>query len=158
MALEILLGALVEATTAHAHPEPTPTTQAAGLRPEDDRWRVQRPNRGGAGRYLDSNVPEVWKGVPLWVRQVGLCIRKHESIMAGHYKAHNGSSSASGAYQFLDGTWQGVAKWTKVKGEFVARKYAAANHAPAWVQDSVFIHSVLDGGLSNWRGTGCPGT
>lgn len=77
---------------------------------------------------------------------------------AGHYAAHNGSSSAAGAYQFLDGTWRGNAKWTKVRGVFVARAYRAANHAPAWVQDAVFIHSVRHGGLSNWAGTNCPGT
>lgn len=121
-------------------------------------WMQQNPKLGGVGPYKDSNVPDVWKSVPKWIRELGLCIRKHESINAGHYKAHNGSSSASGAYQFIDATWQGNAYWTKVSGEFVARKYEAANHAPAWVQDAVFIHSIRKGGFSNWLGTNCPGT
>lgn len=106
-------------------------------------------------KWMDSGSIKVWKGVPRWMRDLGLCIRKHESIEQGHYKAHNGRSSASGAYQFLDGTWQGNAKWTRVDGKFVARKYAAANHAPAWVQDAVFIHSIRHGGILNWVGTHC---
>lgn len=114
-----------------------------------------RPFRNPNNRWMDSGAFTVWVGVPRWIRDLGLCIRKHESIMAGHYKAHNGSSSAAGAYQFLDDTWSGNAKWTKVNGEFVARKYVAANHAPAWIQDAVFIHSIKNGGVLNWVGTHC---
>lgn len=114
-----------------------------------------KPFRNPNNRWMDSGAFTVWVGVPRWIRDLGLCIRKHESIMAGHYKAHNGSSSAAGAYQFLDGTWSGNAKWTKVNGEYVARKYAAANHAPPWIQDAVFIHSIKKGGVLNWVGTNC---
>jgi len=128
---------------------------SAGSPDVDRQWAVQRPNRGGAGRYLDSNMPEVWQDVDTWIRQFGLCVRTHESIEQGHYKAHNGTSSAAGAYQMIDSTWRGNAKWTKVGGVYVARGYRAANHAPAWVQDSVFIHSVQNGGMMNWKGTGC---
>lgn len=117
--------------------------------------RGNRPARNESNRWMDSGAFTVWAGVPSWIRDLGLCIRKHESIEQGHYKAHNGTSSAAGAYQFLDGTWQGNAKWTKVNGEYVARKYAAANHAPAWVQDAVFIHSIRNGGVLNWVGTHC---
>lgn len=111
-----------------------------------------------ARHYRDSGRPDVWRGVPKWVRDLGLCIRRHESINAGHYRAHNASSSAAGAYQMLDSMWQGNARWAKWQGKRVAARYTAANHAPAWVQDVVFIHSIKRGGAKHWRGTGCPGT
>ena len=119
--------------------------------------REPAPSRSAASRYMDSGH-DVWGDTPRWIRDLSLCIRKHESLTAGHYKAHNGTSSAAGAYQFLDGTWQGNAKWAKWRGEYVARKYKAANHAPAWVQDVVFVHSITNGGIKAWRGTGCAGT
>lgn len=149
---DVILGAVVEAAATQPSPPPVAAVSLS------EEWRDQRPSRGGAGRFLDSNHPAVWRGVPTWIRSLGLCIRKHESIMAGHYAAHSGRSSAAGAYQFLDGTWRGNAKWTKVAGRYVARGYPAANLAPAWVQDAVFVHSIRHGGIKNWHGTLCPGT
>lgn len=119
--------------------------------------RDPAPSRQMANRFMDSGHM-IWAKTPAWIRHLSLCIRKHESINAGHYTAHNGTSSAAGAYQFLDGTWQGNAKWAKWNGKYVARQYKAANHAPAWVQDIVFIHSIKRGGIRAWNGTGCPGT
>lgn len=116
---------------------------------------VSQPNQWRDSGHL------VWDGTPRWIRDVGECIRRHESWNIGMYTAiYSGpvSSTASGAYQFLDSTWQGNAKWAKFNGEFVARGYARAYQAPPWVQDTVFIHSVKNGGLKAWRGTGCPGT
>lgn len=121
-------------------------------------WAEQRPSRGGVGRFQDSNVPDVWAGVPDRVRSIWLCIRNHESRHSGHYTAENPVSTASGAGQWLFGTWSGVKKWVKVDGEFVARSYREAKDAPAWVQDAAFVHVYKHGGLRMWRGTGCPGT
>lgn len=109
-----------------------------------------------ARHYRDSAHPEVWRGVPKWIRDLGLCIRRHES--KHDYRAHNKSSSAAGGYQMLDAFWQGNARWATWQGKRVAARYKAANHAPAWIQDVVFIHSIKRGGASAWRGTGCPGT
>jgi hypothetical protein len=125
--------------------------------PADDRGSIHA-SRGGAGRWADSGVTAVWNGVPTSARNVWMCIRNHESRHSGHYTAHNGHSSAAGAGQWLTGTWQGVARWVKVKGKFVARPYRTADHAPAWVQDAAFVHVYRHGGLHMWRGTGCPGT
>jgi hypothetical protein len=124
--------------------------------PVNDReWAEQRPNRGLAGRYQDSNVPEVWDGVPHNIRMVWLCIRRHESMS---YTGENPVSTASGAGQWLNGTWDGLKEWVKVNGKFVAKKYDEAKDAPAWVQDAAFLHVYKHNGLRMWHGTWCPGT
>lgn len=93
---------------------------------------------------------------PAHVQDLAACIRQHES--RHDYRAENPRSTASGAYQFLDGTWRGNAKWTKQGGKYIARQYQRASDAPPAVQDAVFLHSIRNGGHKNWRGTGCPGT
>ena len=117
-------------------------TVAPAVAPESTQWG-------------DSNHP-VWHSSPGWIRELGKCIRAHESHH--NYKAENPHSTASGAYQFLTATWRGNAKWAKWRGEFVARKYKTAGEAPKWVQDVVFIHSIRHGGIKAWNGTWCPGT
>ena len=112
----------------------------------------QQPSKAMPNMYQDSGH-FAWSGEPIWVRELAACIRTHES--RHDYRAHNATSSAAGAYQFLDGTWQGNAKWTKYQGEYIATKYKAANHAPAYIQDLVFMHSIDEGGVLNWRGTHC---
>lgn len=56
---------------------------------------------------------------------IAACIRKYES--GGNYQAQNRRSSASGAYQFLDGTWRGI---TGLPG--------SAKDYPPDVQDAAF--------------------
>lgn len=107
--------------------------------------------------FRDSNA-DIWIGVPKRVRHVWRCIRFHESYHSGHYRAKNPRSTASGAGQWIDSTWRGVAKWVKVDGKYVARQYRHAKDAPAWVQDAAFLHVYRHGGLHMWRGTHCPGT
>lgn len=135
----------------------------------DREWSEQRPSRGGVGHYADSNVPAVWAGVPDRVRSVWRCIRYHESRHSGHYTAiYSGpiSSTASGAGQWLDGTWRGLIRWVKIAGKYVDRhatKYPRAHLAPAVVQDAAFLHvyrrdQITGRGLEMWNGTGCPGT
>ena len=104
-----------------------------------------------SNKYQDSNS-DVWKGVPKWIRELSLCIRKHESLNMGHYEAENPKSTASGAYQMIYSFWNGNAKWVRI-----AKRYAdgPAGNAPARVQDAVFIHSILNGGVLAWKGTGC---
>jgi hypothetical protein len=102
-------------------------------------------------KYQDSGA-RLWEGVPKWIRELSLCIRKHESLNMGHYHAENPNSTASGAYQMIYSFWNGNAKWVPV-----AKRYAngPAGNAPAHVQDAVFIHSILNGGVLAWKGTSC---
>lgn len=130
-------------------------TVALALPVSDD--RQVSPSRGTSTRYMDSGHA-VWGKTARWIRELSLCIRRHESINAGHYKARNGQSSAAGAYQMLSAHWLGNARWAKWQGRYVARGYRTASAAPAWVQDVVFIHSIKHGGIKAWKGTGCQGT
>lgn len=86
------------------------------------------------------------------------CVRHHESDRgpypyANGYQAQNPRSSASGAYQWLDGSWVTVSRMAGHPG------YARAKDAPAWVQDAVTLyvieHPKQTGGKSHWKGTGC---
>jgi hypothetical protein len=77
------------------------------------------------------------------------CIRAHESDTAGGYTAQNPRSTASGAYQFLDGTWRNVSVRAGHPG------YARALHAPPWVQDAVALWTLQHVGASPWAGSGC---
>ena len=115
----------------------------------------EAPWHGLAGPYLDSNVNRVWSGATHEERSTWLCIRMHESRS---YRGKNPTSTASGAGQWIRSTWTGLKPWVKVDGEFVARQYLEARHAPAWVQDAAFRHVYARDGLRMWRGTHCPGT
>ena len=82
------------------------------------------------------------------------CVRRHESDRGAYphingYGAQNPSSSASGAYQFLDSTWRNVSARSGHGG------YARASHAPWYVQDAVALWMYNNGGRSAWAGTGC---
>lgn len=75
------------------------------------------------------------------------CVRGRES--GGNYSAQNRVSSASGAYQFLDSTWQRTAPRAGVVG------YGRASQAPWYLQDAVALWLYSNGGRSAWNGTGC---
>ncbi len=75
------------------------------------------------------------------------CVRARES--KGSYTAQNPSSTASGAYQFLDSTWRNVSVRSGNPG------YSRAAHAPWYVQDAVALWLYNNGGRSAWNGTGC---
>lgn len=82
------------------------------------------------------------------------CVRRHESDRGSApyingYRAKNPRSSASGAYQFLDGTWRKVSARAGYPG------YSRALHAPPGVQDAVALWTFRNVGKSPWRGSGC---
>ena len=75
------------------------------------------------------------------------CVRRHES--GGNYQAKNPTSTASGAYQFLDSTWRTMSARAGHSG------WGSARYAPPHVQDAVAIYTVNSGWRSAWNGTGC---
>jgi len=71
--------------------------------------------------------------------QILATIKKRES--RGNYQAKAGTSSASGAYQFTDGTWQSL---TKKYG--IGAEYRSARDAPSEIQDqiaSTYVKEIL---------------
>jgi muramidase (phage lysozyme) len=87
------------------------------------------------------------------VERSARCIAKHESWSAGLWKAENPISTASGAFQFIDSTWQAVARRAGI-----GTQYRHASDAPPRIQAAVFAHQALNYGLYPWKGTNCPGT
>lgn len=67
-------------------------------------------------------------------------IRECES--GGDYRAQNAHSSASGAYQFVDGTWRSLD---------ASKGYARAKHAPKSVQDKAARELLAEQGTSPWN-------
>lgn len=76
------------------------------------------------------------------------CVIAHES--RGNPNAENPTSTASGLFQFIDGTWQHYARNVPA-----ARRYSHAADAPAAVQWQVALLAVKWRGHGNWAGTGC---
>lgn len=78
------------------------------------------------------------------------CVIDHESrSQPDPSVAENPHSSASGLYQFTDGTWRSQSKRYGVEG------YSRASEAPGHVQTYVAYQTVEGGGKSAWNGTGC---
>lgn len=77
------------------------------------------------------------KGTKAWEIKAGVCIVKRESN--GRIRAQNKTSTASGLFQFIRGTWN------KYKGYYLAK------HAPATVQAKKFWKTWAHGkGRNNW--------
>jgi resuscitation-promoting factor RpfA len=69
-------------------------------------------------------------------------IRQNES--GGSYTAQNPTSSASGAYQFIDGTWGSL---TARSG--IGTQYVTAKSAPPQVQDAVAAYALMENPNAN---------
>lgn len=67
----------------------------------------------------------------------------------GNYGAVSATSTASGAYQFTNPTWQQYA------GQLGITQYPTAASAPAAVQDQVFGQAVSQNGLGDWLCPNC---
>lgn len=77
------------------------------------------------------------------------CVRRRES--GGNYSAENPTSTASGAYQFLDSSWRNLSARAGY-GNYGGH----AAYAPAWVQDAVAVWTVENIGRSPWASTSKP--
>ena len=69
----------------------------------------------------------------------------------GNYTATNPTSTASGAYQFTNGTWQQYASEIGVD----LGLYPTAASAPPALQDAVFAQAVNQNGLNDWTCPNC---
>ena len=103
--------------------------------------------RGGAHQDTSDDgkrIGEVKQPVVAGFTTVQLCIREAES--GGDYRAENPESSASGAWQFIDSTWESVTGLP-----------APASAYPRDVQDAAFLELWADGaGAGHWvTAAGC---
>jgi hypothetical protein len=92
---------------------------------------------------------------PIHLNPTLICIRHVESDRGAWpydtgYQAQNRYSSASGAYQYVDGTW---ASQSTAAG--YGRMYAKAKYAPVAVQDAVAYYTITHGGTGPWAPDGC---
>ena len=94
-------------------------------------------------------VRAVFDEFPDWVSRFGWCVVNHESIHDGYWKAENPVSTASGAFQYLDGTWRAHAARAGVQG------WRRASSAPPVAQAYVFAWNVRHGAARAWSGTSC---
>lgn len=76
-------------------------------------------------------------------------VQRYES--GGNYAATNPTSTASGAYQFTNPTWNQYASQIGVD----TSQYPTAASAPPAVQDAVFQQAVAQRGLGDWTCPGC---
>ena len=149
--IDTLIGAAVE--LAHDH---------------DRELVVARPSRSVAMVREASRVPTAWRNFAACVlkRESGASLERSNSG-AG---ARNPSSSASGRWQFLQGSWgrslpymvadqlvdHGLARAEARK----VRKYLQSLPIHRWpgvYQDMGFIEVVQRGGWAHWRGATCNG-
>jgi hypothetical protein len=89
-----------------------------------------------AGTVAGSNAQTQ---IPVSNQAILATIRTKES--GNNYSAQNPESTASGAYQFVDGTWQAL---TKKYG--IGTEYSKAKFAPPQIQDAVadkFVSEIL---------------
>jgi hypothetical protein len=98
---------------------------------------------------LPASWRSAWTGYPHRVELLARCIAKHESWNAGLFKARNGRSTASGAFQILDGTWRG---WLADMG--LSGPPRAVQASPAF-QARVAAWALSHGHVHAWNGTHC---
>lgn len=89
----------------------------------------------GGASMLSSGSDFQWGAGPdnVNMKAAAEAIKSIESKGSGGYKAQNPGSSASGAYQFIDSTWQSAAAHAGI-----GTQYKRAVDAPPEVQDAVF--------------------
>lgn len=123
-----------------------------------------------ASRDFEGWMPSLYRGIwwdEKWA-DIRACIMKRESNF--RYKAANPTSSARGAYQFLDRSWRDGLVWmmiaeSKKTGDGLIgeakklRKKPIHNWSRYW-QDRAFYTALRDGkGIHHWKatvpGTGC---
>ncbi len=91
----------------------------------------------------------VWAKYPAWVQVFALCVSHHESWSPHMWTAENPVSTASGGFQWIDGSWRVNMK----RAGFSGPGHAA--HASPILQAEVTAWVITHNGQRNWKGTHC---
>jgi hypothetical protein len=165
-----LTASLLAAAPAAAAPDETPpatTTTATPSRDQQDRqFAADRPNRSSAQRTVLYSAARI----PGSIRGWAACVLDRESggslnDWSSGAGARNPASSASGRWQFLDGSWRRGLSFM-VRDRLVefgmpraqarqVREYLAARPISEWegvYQDVGFVEVVSRGGRFHWNG------
>lgn len=107
-------------------------------------------NKGKCGASCQWHKTDaVWAKYPAWVEKFALCVSHHESWSPHMWTAENPISTASGGFQWIDGSW-----WVNMKRAGVRGVRHAANNSPV-KQAEVTAWVITHGGRWNWKGTHC---
>lgn len=147
IAVMTLLVAVLAATLSACTPEQVQAFKT--LTPEQQQTVIEALREQQAQQRAAAARPS-WPSLHPFL----VCVRRHESDRGPYphatgYTAQNPTSSASGAYQFIDSTWRNVS------GRAGHGGYSRAKHAPPWVQDAVALWTFNNIGRSPWAGSGC---
>lgn len=91
----------------------------------------------------------VWAKYPAWVQKFALCVSHHESWSPHMWTAENPISTASGGFQWIDGSWR-----TNMKRAGFSGPGHAAYASPV-LQAEVTAWVIVHHGQHNWVGTSC---
>lgn len=91
----------------------------------------------------------VWAKYPAWVETFALCVSHHESWSPHMWTAENPISTASGGFQWLDGSWRTNLARAGLSGP------GHAAYASPMLQAQVTAWVIVHHGQWNWKGTHC---
>lgn len=138
----------VAARTPVLTPAQVQYLEAVAAQAEADRQAAEAAKYGGLPlEWVPDKPGDAWYTAQMetW-RAAGICIIKHESATAGGPLAQNSISTASGLFQFVNGTWHGHAGVGRAR---------LATPTQQWER---FFQVWNDGhGKSHWNGTHCAG-
>ena len=144
---------------------PTSYSERRISSPKYLRWsaKLWRHRWQATSLYIQANP---WLKMLRLTQRYRGCLIKHESRTSGLYKAENGGtryadmsrgdSNASGAYQFLDGTWQTrLAAAKRYFGRRLKGYWSHAADAPPKVQDIVAAYDIVADHGIDWTHSQC---
>lgn len=108
------------------------------------------PSKGKCGATCQwHKTDSVWAKYPAWVQTFALCVSHHESWSPHMWTAENPISTASGGFQWIDGSWR-----TNMKRAGFSGPGHAAYASPV-LQAEVTAWVIAHNGQWNWKGTHC---
>ncbi len=136
--------AVVKKTVHKAKPKPKPTYHDAKPKAGPG---VPGSKCGATCQWHKTD--SVWAKYPQWVETFALCVAHHESWSPHMWTAENPYSTASGGFQWIDGSW----RVNLGRAGFSGPGHAA--YASPILQAKVTAWVITHNGQRNWNGAHC---